>query len=166
MLTFLNLYSDYFMNKHELIINYSIFINEPRLINAVKNIVKGIVHPKMIIMSLITHPHVVPKTFVHESTIILMHAYLCLQTRLSAFELYIWYCRECASKTDMKEKKFIFLALKLFLQLYKIIVEPSTWTILTMSLLSFWALNVVVALLSIQGQKALGFDQKIFNLCS
>ncbi len=117
----------------------------------------------MIIMSLITHPHVVPKTFVHESTIILMHAYLCLQTRLSAFGFYIWYCRECVSKTDMKEKKFIFLALKLFLQLYKIIVEPSTWTILTMSLLSFWALNVVVALLSMQGQKALGFDQKIFS---
>ncbi len=28
-----------------------------------------------------------------------------------------------------------------------------------MSLLPFWALNLVVALLSMQGQKALGFDQ-------
>ncbi len=33
-----------------------------------------------------------------------------------------------------------------------------TWTILTMSLLCFWALNV--PLLTLQGQKALGFHQK------
>ncbi len=30
-----------------------------------------------------------------------------------------------------------------------------------MSLLRFWALNMVVALLSMQGQKALGFHQNI-----
>ncbi len=30
----------------------------------------------------------------------------------------------------------------------------------------FWALNVVVALLSMQGQKALGFHQIYLNLCS
>ncbi len=35
-----------------------------------------------------------------------------------------------------------------------------------MSLLCFWALNVSVALLSMQGQKALGFHQKYLNLCS
>ncbi len=35
-----------------------------------------------------------------------------------------------------------------------------------MSLLSFWALNVSVALQSMQGQKALGFHQKYLNLCS
>ncbi len=35
-----------------------------------------------------------------------------------------------------------------------------------MSLLPFWALNVVVALLSMQGQKALGFYQKYLNLFS
>ncbi len=40
------------------------------------------------------------------------------------------------------------------------------WTILTMSLLPFWALNMVVALLSMQGQKSLGFHQKHLNLCS
>ncbi len=34
-----------------------------------------------------------------------------------------------------------------------------------MSLLPFWALNVVVALLSMQGQKTLGFHQKYANLC-
>ncbi len=41
-----------------------------------------------------------------------------------------------------------------------------TWTILTMSLLPFWALNVSVVLLSMQCQKALRFYQKYFNLCS
>ncbi len=47
-------------------------------------------------------------------------------------------------------------------------VEPlmSHGPILTMSLLPFWALNVSVALLSMQGQKALGFHQKYLNLCS
>ncbi len=34
------------------------------------------------------------------------------------------------------------------------------------SLLPFWALNVSVALLYMQGQKALGFHQKYLNLCS
>ncbi len=38
-------------------------------------------------------------------------------------------------------------------------------TILTMSLLPFWALNMVVVLLSMQGQKALGFHQNYLNLC-
>ncbi len=41
-----------------------------------------------------------------------------------------------------------------------------TWTILQMSLLPFWALNVVVPLLSMKGKKALGFNQKYLNLCS
>ncbi len=35
-----------------------------------------------------------------------------------------------------------------------------------MSLLPFWALNVSVALLSMEGQKALRFDQKHLNLYS
>ncbi len=39
-------------------------------------------------------------------------------------------------------------------------------TILTMSLLPFWALNISVALLSIQGQKALECHQKYLYLCS
>ncbi len=34
-----------------------------------------------------------------------------------------------------------------------------------MSLLRFWALNVEVSLVSMQGQKALGFHQKYLNLC-
>ncbi len=36
--------------------------------------------------------------------------------------------------------------------------------ILTMSLLIFWALNISVVLRSMQGQKALGFNQKYLNL--
>ncbi len=35
-----------------------------------------------------------------------------------------------------------------------------------MSLLAFWALNVVVVLLSMEGQKALGFHKKYLNLSS
>ncbi len=35
-----------------------------------------------------------------------------------------------------------------------------------MSLLPFWALNVVVVLLSMGGSEALGFHQKYLNLCS
>ncbi len=38
-----------------------------------------------------------------------------------------------------------------------------TWTILMMSLLPFWALNVSVAFLYMQGQKALRFHQKYLN---
>jgi len=34
------------------------------------------------------------------------------------------------------------------------------------SILPFWALNVVVLLLSMQDQKALGFHQKYLKLCS
>ncbi len=40
-----------------------------------------------------------------------------------------------------------------------------TWTILTMSLLPFWALNVAVALLSMQGQKALKLRYFLWGLC-
>ncbi len=40
------------------------------------------------------------------------------------------------------------------------------WTILTMSLLPFWALNMSVVLVSMEVQKALGFNQKYLNLCS
>ncbi len=35
-----------------------------------------------------------------------------------------------------------------------------------MSFLPFWALNVSVAFLSMQGQKELGFHQQYLNLCS
>ncbi len=35
-----------------------------------------------------------------------------------------------------------------------------------MSLLPFWALNIVVALLLMEGQRALRFPQKYLNFCS
>ncbi len=87
----------------------------------------------MKILSLITHPHVVP---------------------------------------NPKEKKllnkviFVFLALKDYSRSFiKLRLNPR-WTILMMSILPFWALNMSVALLSMQGQKILGFHQKYLNLCS
>ncbi len=53
-----------------------------------------------------------------------------------------------------------------YLHVLHLVYKHATWTILMMSLLSFWALNVSVALLSIQGQKALRFPQKYLHLCS
>ncbi len=40
-----------------------------------------------------------------------------------------------------------------------------SWIILMMSLLPFWALNVSVALLSMQGLKALRFHKKNILIC-
>ncbi len=58
----------------------------------------------------------------------------------------LWYCREHASKSDTEEKKLlnkvIFLCTKCILIASKIYgwTPDVTWTILTMSLLPFWAL--------------------------
>jgi hypothetical protein len=43
--------------------------------------------------------------------------------------------------------------------------EPLSWTILTVSLLPFWALKVAMTLQSLEGQKALIFHQKDLHLC-
>ncbi len=69
--------------------------------------------------------------------------------------------------SDTEEKKFlnkniIFVFFLHKKYLHKSKIEPLT--ILTMSLLPFWALNVSVVLLSMQGQKALWFHQKYLNL--
>ncbi len=40
-------------------------------------------------------------------------------------------------------------------------ITDVTWTILSMSLLPFWALNISVVLRSMQVQKALGFHKNI-----
>ncbi len=75
---------------------------------------------------------------------------------------YVWYSPERAAKTDTEEKKL----------LNKVIIFVFLW-------LSHWchmdyfndvhttflALNVAVALLSMEGQKAIGFHQKYLNLC-
>ncbi len=77
----------------------------------------------------------------------------CHGTVLNAHRRLTWKRRNCWIKC-------------LFLFSYKyscsFIIQLTTdvmWTILTMSLLPFWALNVVVPLVSMQGQKALGFHK-------
>ncbi len=47
--------------------------------------------------------------------------------------------------------------LLIFFMFHKMSEMSDSTSILTMSLLPFWALNVIVALLSMEGQKALGF---------
>ncbi len=46
------------------------------------------------------------------------------------------------------------------------VLTDVTWTILTMSLLRFCALIVVAPLLSMHGQKALGFHQICVLICA
>ncbi len=50
--------------------------------------------------------------------------------------------------------------------LNKVVIFVKPLIVLTMSLLPFWALNMSVALLSMHGQRALGFHQKYLYLCS
>ncbi len=76
------------------------------------------------------------------------------------------------SKTDMEDKKLLNKVIHLDFFVHKkysdsTMVEPlMSLTSLMRSLLHFWALNVSVALLSIEGRKALGFHHKYLNLCS
>ncbi len=83
---------------------------------------------------------------------------------------YIFWCA-----TNRKEKKllnkvviFVLFEHKNSLESFTVYswTTDVTWTILVMFLLPFWALNVSVALLSMQGQKALRFHQKHLHLCS
>ncbi len=78
----------------------------------------------------------------------------------------LWYCHECSLNSDMENKflnkVFIFVFIVHKKYLHKIKIEPLT--ILMMSLLPFWALNVSVVLLSMQGQKALEFHKKYLYL--
>ncbi len=81
-----------------------------------------------------------------------------------------------AAETDPRREEIVELSHNFsFLRTQKGIIVASKyyswttdvkWTILTMTLLHFWALNVVVPLLSIEGQKALWFHQKYLSLCS
>ncbi len=58
---------------------------------------------------------------------------------------------------------FLFFAHKKYSRSFiKLRLNHFTWTVL-MSLLRFWALNVVVVLLPMQGQKALGFIKNILT---
>ncbi len=61
----------------------------------------------------------------------------------------------------------VFFVHKVFVALYNdSLTTDVTWTILMMSLLPFRALTVSVVLMSMEGQKALGFHHKYLNLCS
>ncbi len=87
-----------------------------------------------------------------------------------------WYSCEDKSKTGREETKllnkiiiFVFFAHNRYSRSF-ITLKLNHWchicTILMMSLLPFWALNMSVALLSTEGQRALGFHQKDLHLCS
>ncbi len=58
--------------------------------------IKGIVHPKMKMMSLITHPHVIPNP-----------KDLCSSSEHKLRYFEISYSREHTAKTDMEEKKLL-----------------------------------------------------------
>ncbi len=85
-----------------------------------------------------------------------------------------WYSHECASKTGREKTKLlnnyyiVFFAHKKYSHSFIKYgwITDVTWTILTMSLPPFWALNVSVAVLSTQGQKAHGFHPQYLYLCS
>ncbi len=80
------------------------------------------------------------------------------------------YFRKHVSKTDVEENKllnkvviFVFFAHRNYSHSFKNYgwATDVTWTILMMSLLPLWALNVSVALLSMQGHKALRFHLNV-----
>ncbi len=98
------------------------------------------------------------------------HEYtFCAQRNVS------WYSHECTLKTDTEEKKllneviiFVFFANKKYSSSF-ITLRLNHWCHMDYYndvLIPFWALNVSVVLLSMQGQKALGFHQKYLILCS
>ncbi len=82
---------------------------------------------------------------------------------------------ERAAKTDVEENKLLNEVVILVFFVHNMYsrsfinyswTTDVTWTILTMFSLPFWALSVVVPLLSMEDQKALGFHQKYLKLCS
>ncbi len=80
----------------------------------------------------------------------------------------LWYCRERASKSNTEENNllnkviiFVYLHTKSILVALYSRTTDVTWTILTMSLLRFWVLNVSVALLSMQVRKLSDFIKNI-----
>ncbi len=85
-----------------------------------------------------------------------------------------WYSHEHTKKIDMEEKKllnkvimFVFFAHKKYSCIF-ITLLLKRWyhmTILLMSLLPFWALNMSVMLLSMQVQRVLSFHQKHRIFC-
>ncbi len=99
-----------------------------------------------------------------------------IQQFFSSVSVFIFSSsHEHASMSDTKEKKllkkvfiFVFFVHKnilVALENYGWTTDV-TWNILTMSLKPFCVLTVVIPLLSMEGQKALGFHPNCLNLCS
>ncbi len=110
---------------------------------------KGIVHPKMKILSLITHPHVVPNPQdLHECKWMAVDG--DAEELLNKVIIFVFFAHK-------NSHSFIKLQLNHWCHM-----DHFNYVLTTF----FWALIVVVHLLSMQGQKALGFHQKYLNLCS
>ncbi len=124
---------------------------------------KGLVHPKILILSLITLiSYQTRKTLFHlwNTNNILMKSKSSLILHRTATELppFKAMCHYFCLFFAHKKYSRSFVKLRLNHWCHR--------TILTMSLLPFWALNVGVHLLSIQGQKVLGFHKKYLHLWS
>ncbi len=125
--------------------------------------VKGIVHPKMKILSLITHPHVIPNNMP------------CVQRHHAGSRSCVMYCRERTSTRETVEMKmwnkiviFVFFAQNVFSWLHKITVyRLMSHRPLCRSSWYFsgpWSCKDPCCLW--EGQRALRFKQKCLNLCS
>ncbi len=103
-------------------------------------------------------------TIVHATSVIKLFYVRMRLLRQQQHTYASWYTCECTEETDTEKKNCWIKPLFLFTFVHKKILLSHWWH--TMSVLPFWALNVVVALLSMEGQKALGFHQKYLHLCS
>ncbi len=77
-----------------------------------------------------------------------------------------WYGLECLAESDTEEKKLLNKVMIFVFFLHKNILVYSfiSWTILSLSLLRFWAFSSVAVYA--WGQKAFWFHQKYLNLCT
>lgn len=112
--------------------------------------------------------------------LVVLHGYSreCSNTCVWSCWCKPWNARACvvvlfwvAVESDQEEKKSLKKVVILCAQSILVTsyhygwITDVTWTILQISLLCFWALNVVVPLLSVRGRGALGFSQGCLNLC-
>ncbi len=87
-----------------------------------------------------------------------------IQIMYNLFYVLSWDPVETLSKRQLAHKGiFILSSVNICIIVYH---KNKCWPIWTISLLPFWALNMSVALLSMEGQKALEFQEKYLNLCS
>ncbi len=102
------------------------------------------------------------------------HKYIYIYIYIYVHTHASWHSHERVSNFDTEKKKllnkvviFVFFEHKKYYSQSFITLRLNvTWTILTMSLLPFWALNFSVVLLSMESEKSLWFHQKYLNLYS